>query len=70
MAMHHNGNPTMWNYKFFIPLFKLDAHSCTTKFDVPLNKLQYIHQKHIIHHLSKLGIIVPRTQIDLFGTTL
>jgi hypothetical protein len=37
-AMHHNGNPTMWNYKFFIPIFKLDANSCTTTFDVPLNK--------------------------------
>ncbi len=41
MAMHHNGDPTMWNYKFFKPLFKLDAHSCTTTFDVPLNKFQY-----------------------------
>jgi len=46
MAMHHNGNPTMWNYKFFIPLFKLDAHSCTTTFYVPFNKFQYPLRTH------------------------
>ncbi len=39
----------MWNFKFFVPMFKLDANSCTTTFDVPLNKFQCPSR---IHHSS------------------